>query len=159
MNIFIDTEIWSFSQKFPKESRFSNKNDYHRSLTLHKKADKFLREQIKNNHIKMTYHQISEIFHVLGFRGQKMPLNWLNSFISKLLSSKFIKFFKISKKHVKEALKLSVESKIHIWDYLCVIPLIDNIDILYSCDKHFIDPTFQKLDAKILNPLDEWITL
>lgn len=159
MNIFIDTEIWSFSQKVPEESKFSSKIEYEKSLNIHKKSSKFLSEQIKKNQIYMTYHQISEIYHVLGYRGVKIPINLLISFCSELLSSKLIKFFSIDENHIKKAIELSVQSKIHVWDYLCVLPLIEETEILYSCDKHFTDPTFQNLGPKIVNPINEWIVL
>ncbi|RLE63265.1 MAG: hypothetical protein DRJ38_08005, partial [Thermoprotei archaeon] len=60
--------------------------------------------------------------------------------------------------HIEEAIKESIESGIHVWDYLCFIPVKDYIDTVFTCDKHFIT-IGKKYKVKILNPLDTWITL
>ena len=39
------------------------------------------------------------------------------------------------------------------------LPLYKDVEIIYSCDKHFNNDTFQSLGPKIENPLDNWITL
>jgi len=159
VNSFIDTEIWSFSQKTPEKDKFDSKEDFNKTLALHKNANTFLKKQIQENQILMTYHQLAEIFHVLGFRGKKMTLSWLQNFCSSLLSSRFIIWFEINENHLKKSLKMSIESSIHIWDFLCVVPLLDEVDILYSCDKHFLDPSIQSLGPEVVNPLNEWIVL
>jgi hypothetical protein len=46
-NSFIDTEIWSFSQKIPERKKFSSKKNYEKALLLHKNAHSFLEEQIQ----------------------------------------------------------------------------------------------------------------
>lgn len=159
MNSFIDTEIWSFSQKRPEKNSFASKEDYEKALKLHKNANTFLQDQIKKNQILMTIHQLAEIYHVLGFRGKKVPKSWLQNFCSSLLSSRFIKWFEINTNHLIKALKLSIKSSVHIWDYLCIVPILDEVEVLYSCDKHFLTPSIQSLGPEVINPLDEWILL
>ncbi len=65
----------------------------------------------------------------------------------------------IGKRHYREALKLSNLSGIHIWDYLCIIPLKGIIDAAYTNDKHFLHPTIKNLLPKIDNPVGKWITI
>jgi len=61
--------------------------------------------------------------------------------------------------HIKLAIKLSKESGIHIWDFLCVIPILDHISIAYTVDIHFTHEIFQKLGLKVRNPLGKWISI
>ena len=67
--------------------------------------------------------------------------------------------YQVFDKHVIEAIQLSMKSGIHIWDYICVLPLYNHVEILYSCDEHFKHKSFKSLGPKIENPLDIWITL
>ncbi len=159
MNVFIDTEIWSFSLKKPSIENFSSKKEFADALKFHTESDNFLKEQIQKSQIYMTFHQLSEIFHVLGFRGKKMSIHQVDTFCSKLLTSKFITWFIIERNHIIKAMNLSAQSSIHIWDFLCVLPFVENVDILYTCDKHFLNASFQSLNTKIVNPLHDWIVL
>ena len=65
----------------------------------------------------------------------------------------------VKKRHYKEALRLSSLSGIHIWDYLCIIPLKELIDIAYTNDKHFLHPTIKSLIPRVENPIGKWITI
>ena len=151
--IFIDTEIWSFGLKKP------DKSDPENIINRFTIANNFIVERIKNDQIFITTHQICEIFHVLSFRGKKLPIEFTISYIEHLLSLSNISTITIATSHLKRAFLLSKTSGIHIWDYLCIIPLIHNLDIIYTCDKHFNTESFQKLKIPIQNPLNFWLEL
>ncbi len=157
--IFIDTEIWIFAQKIPDRSRFHDKLEYQKALQFHQKSSDFLKHKITESEILMTNHQLCEIFHALAYRGKKIPMAFVSKYCNQLLSSKFMHWYQVLEKHVKQAIKYSLNSGIHIWDYICVLPLYKDAKILYSCDDHFKHETFQSLVSKIENPLNEWITL
>ena len=159
MRVFIDTEIWIFSKKKPKSEKFSKESDFQNANKFHEKAIKFLKNQISQNEIFMTYHQLCEIFHILGFRGMRIPLDNVQRYCFQLLTSEFIIWHQNTIKHVNKALDMSLQSGIHIWDYLCVLPIYKEIDVMYSCDVHFKHESFKSLGPKIENPLNMWITL
>ena len=146
MTIFIDTEIWIFAQKIPDRSNFKDTFEYENALDLHLKSSEFLKQKIIESEISMTNHQFCEIFHALAFRGAKATTSIASRYCNQLSSSKFMHWYQIFDKHVKEAIQLSMKSGIHIWDYICVLPLY----------KH---KSFKSLGPKIENPLDIWITL
>ncbi|MHA1328183.1 MAG: hypothetical protein ACTSRH_12830 [Promethearchaeota archaeon] len=159
MAIFIDTEIWVFAQKVPEHSRFQDKHKYQLALQLHQKSNKFLSQIIKNNNISMTYHQLCEIFHSLAFRGNKLPREIVLKYCIHLSTSEFINWYSVSNEHIRQAMELSSLSKIHVWDYICILPLYKDIDMIYSCDAHFKHETFKSLGVKIENPIGIWIPL
>lgn len=159
MKVFIDTEIWIFSKKKPTPEKFSKKSDFQNAQKLHEKAKEFLKIQINQNEILMTYHQISEIFHILGFRGTRVPLDSVQRYCSQLLTSEFIYWYQNTIEHINKALEISSQSGIHIWDYLCVLPIYKGIDMIYTCDEHFKHASFQSLGPLIENPIGDWITL
>ena len=159
MPIYIDTEIWIFAQKIPDPSKFQNKSEYNQALRLHKKASEFLNQKISESEIFMTTHQLCEIFHALAFRGMKLPSDFVSKYCNQLLSSEFMRWYQVLDSHIKQAIEYSIKRKIHIWDYICVLPLYNDLDIIYSCDEHFKHNTFQSLGPKIENPLGEWIKI
>ncbi len=65
----------------------------------------------------------------------------------------------VKKRHYREALRLSSISGIHIWDYLCIIPLKDMVDVAYTNDKHLLHPTIRSLVPSIENPVGKWIII
>jgi hypothetical protein len=159
MSICIDTEIWTFAQKVPDPSKFTDKSEYNKALRIHKKASGFLNQKISESDICMTNHQLCEIFHSLAFRGMKLPHEYVSKYCNQLLSSKFMHWYQVSENHVKQAINYSIKSGIHIWDYLCVLPLYNDVKVIFSCDDHFRHDTFRSLGPKIENPIGEWITL
>lgn len=68
-------------------------------------------------------------------------------------------WFTISLDHLIQSLELSKQSGIQIWDYLCIIPLCSEIEVIFSCNEQFEHNTFQSLGVKIENPLKEWLVL
>jgi hypothetical protein len=57
---------------------------------------------------------------------------------------------------VKEAYLLSINSNIHIYDYLVVLPFKGGGEVVYSSDPHFQHSDFTSI-AKVINPLENWI--
>lgn len=157
--MYIDTEIWIFAQKIPDLSKFQDKSEYSKALRLHEKASKFLNEKIYKSDIYMTNHQLCEIFHALAFRGMKLPRDFVSKYCNQLLSSEFMHWYQVLDSHIKQAIEFSIKSGIHIWDYICVLPLYNDVQVIYSCDEHFKHKTFQSLGPSIKNPLEEWIIL
>ncbi len=159
MAIFIDTEIWVFAQKIPEPSKFQDDGDFHRADRLHREANTFLKKKIGESEICMSYHQLCEIFHSLAFRGAKLPRDFVSTYCHQLLDARFMRWFKVLESHVKMAIDLSVKSGIHAWDYICVLPVVDEVEIIYSCDEHFKHDTFKALSPEIMNPVGEWMPL
>jgi predicted nucleic acid-binding protein len=159
MTIFIDTEIWIFAQKIPDRSNFQEASEYENALDLHQNPSECLKQSIIDREISMTNHQLCEIFHALAFRGKKAPPSMASRYCNQLLSSKFMHWYQIFDRHVEKAVELSTNSGIHIWDYICVLPLKNDVEILYSCDVHFKHKSFKSLGPKIENPLNIWITI
>ncbi len=159
MAIYIDTELWIFAQKIPDPSKFEDKSEFDKAFTFHEQASEFLRQKIKESAIYMTNHQLCEIFHALAFRGMKLPRDFVSKYCNQLLTSQFMHWYQVLESHIKQAIVCSVKSGIHIWDYVCVLPLYKDVEIIYSCDEHFKHETFQSLGPKVENPLKEWIIL
>nr|MDO8086223.1 hypothetical protein [Candidatus Sigynarchaeum springense] len=157
--IFIDTQLWIYAQKEPDPGRFPTKIEYKRILGFHEKADAFLQQQVKRSVIAMTHHQLAEIYHNLAFQGQRVDIDFCAQYCTTLLKSRFMKWFPINEAHLQESLRLSTQSRIHVWDYLCVLPIIQNVDILYTCDNHLQHETFTSFQRPIQNPLGEWMAI
>jgi len=61
----------------------------------------------------------------------------------------------LNMEHVIKAINLSLESKIHIYDYLVVVPLENIVNEIFSADRHFRHRHFTEI-AKVTNPLKPW---
>ncbi len=70
----------------------------------------------------MTLHQIAEIFHVLSFRGHRIPLNEAFAIVDSLMEDDSIVKVPVLAEHVIESITASKETGIHVWDFLCFIP-------------------------------------
>jgi predicted nucleic acid-binding protein len=156
MGIFIDTEIWSFAQKKPVESKFTN--GYEDALEMHSKSKEFLLQNI-DREILMSYHQIAEIYHVLAYRGLRLPISFVQEYVRNLLQAKNIIKYEVTCEHVEDAIDASKRSGIHIWDFLCVLPVSQGLDIIYTCDQHFLHDEFKGLNVEIINPVGEWMRI
>ncbi len=159
MNIFIDTQLWVYAFKKPQKEGFIDDEEYREALRIHDKATRFLQDALLNHVVYITTHQLAEMYHALAFRGVKMDSREAFNIIDKIMKSSKTVIVEVKKKHYREALRLSSISGIHIWDYLCILPLKDSIDIAYTNDKHFLHPTIKNLVPKIENPVGKWITI
>jgi len=159
MKVFIDTEIWIFAQKIPSKSKFQNPAEYKEYYNMHEKAKEFLIQVVSNDEILMTFHQLCEIYYSLAFRGTRFSKDKAKKYCSSLIDSDFIYWYPIDLKDIIKAIQLSSESNIHIWDYLCIIPLCKAVDVIFTFDQHFQHSSFQNMGPPVKNPIGDWIML
>lgn len=158
--IFIDTQLWSYSKKKPIREHFSNEKKFNEVHKTHREAKTFFSEIKKTEKpIFFSTHQIAEIYHVLSFRGHKIPVDQSIKFLKSLKTHKQMKIIEITWTHILDAFSKSLQSSIHIWDYLCILPIIDYIEVAYTSDRHFQHKTFQKTGLELRNPLSMWETI
>lgn len=149
--VFIDTELWNYAIKKPKDNVDSvAKNRY-------LLASSFLKERFKKDHIYISNHQIAEMFHVFSFRGSRIPIVTTRTYLENLGNMENITVIEVDALHIKNAMKLSQESGVHIWDFLCILPVLDHVEIIYTCDSHFQSRTFEDFGKPIENPLGDWL--
>jgi hypothetical protein len=137
--------------KKPYEEEGNNK------FSLYIKTKEFLVDKLKNDMIYTSTHQLGEIFHVLSFRGSKLPLIFTRDYIKNLIKLDNVIIIHNEISHLKDAIKYSSESGIHVWDFLCILPLLDYVETIYSCDHHFFSEYFQHFNIIIENPIDFWL--
>ena len=154
----IDTETRSIAKKKPSVSSFSSQEDYLKALRMHEEALKFFREKFPELEVYISTHQIGEIYHVLAFRGTKVPKEEAKKIVWALLEDDKIIKVPLLPGHLKDALEESAKTGIHVWDYLCFLPVKDYIDVVYSCDIHF-QKIGEEFDVKVINPLGGWLFL
>ena len=155
--IFIDTQLWIYSKKKPILENFPDQTSFNNALKGHIEAKEFFGDIRKRQcHIYISSHQISELYHALSFRGFKIPRNESLKFIKELKNNKRITIVEINWHDIINALQRSNKSAIHIWDYLCVMPIESKIAVCYTNDQHYQDQTFQELQFRIKNPLSKW---
>jgi len=154
----VDTEIWAISKKKPDERKLTSREKFIKALKMHQKAKLFFRNTFPKLKVYMSLHQLAEIYHVLAFRGIKIPREDVESIIEAILEDDNIIKVAVTLEHLEEAIKESARSNIHIWDYLCFLPVKDYVDTVFSCDEHFIK-IGEEYGVEVINPLDIWITL
>lgn len=156
MGIFIDTEIWSFAQKKPEKSKFPN--GYEKALKMHARSKEFLLHNI-DKEILMSYHQIAEIYHVLAYRGFRLPKDFVLEYVRSLLRAENIIKYEVTREHYEDAIEASTRSGVHVWDFLCIFPVSQDLKVIYTCDQHFQHEEFQNLEADVINPIGTWINI
>ncbi len=156
MRALVDTELWSVAKKRPAKEKFPSKEEFLSAMRAHEAAEKFLREEFPDLKVYMSYHQLAEIFHVLAFRGTKLPFKEALSVITSIIEDPFIVKVPVTIEVLREAVKESAETGIHVWDYLCFLPVRDMIDVAYSADLHF-KVIGEKHGVRVINPLKQWL--
>jgi predicted nucleic acid-binding protein len=73
-----------------------------------------------------------------------------------IIFSKTSRIIEATLEDVQKCIDLSLASNIHVWDFLCVIPLKDQVDVIYTSDKHFTHQSMQDLGVAIENPIGTW---
>ena len=158
--IFIDTQLWSYSKKKPIQKQFTDEKKFKEVHETHIEAKTFFSEIKKTGkQIFFSTHQIAEIYHVLSFRGHRIPVNQSIQFLRSLKTHKQMKIIEVTWTHITDALIKSRHSSIHIWDYLCILPIIDYIEEAYTSDRHFQHQSFKKKGLNLRNPLSKWETI
>ncbi len=154
----MDTEIWSLAKKKPVRDKFKSKLEYERALKIHEGCRRFFEEEFDKLRVYMTLHQIAEIFHVLAFRGHRIPLSDAIAIVESLMKDDSIVKVPILAEHLKESFNASKETGIHVWDFLCFVPLKNYVNVIYSLDKHFAE-IGERYGVKVVNPAQEWLEI
>jgi predicted nucleic acid-binding protein len=155
-NVFIDTELWIYSLKKPDQLKYEDSHRFQLDMEKHVNAKIFFRDLPTDNKIFFTIEQLCENYHNLRFRGSCLEPKFVNDFILALTSSPASKIVEVSRELYEKCIRLSTQANIHIWDFLCVIPLCGKIDLIYTTDKHFLNSSFGDLGIPIQNPLKDW---
>ncbi len=147
--ILIDTRIWSLALK----SAYFTKGTPEYELGII--ADELVDTTLGNDKILMSSQLVAEIYHVTTSRGIKIPKEDVQTTLNNLLRSNHVNYKEITTEVISEAIKLSIESGIHIWDFLVILPFRGKIDKIYTMDPHFRDCKDLRL-APVENPLGIW---
>jgi len=147
--ILIDTQIFVYALKNP----FIDENHPLKELT--NLASEIVKDSLIENIILLSPQLLAEIYHILSFRGVKLPINKTKELINLLLDSNKTIFSWVDEKIFYKAMFLSSKTNIHIWDFLVVLPFEGNIDKIYSIDPHFRDCKELQI-ANLENPLNIW---
>ncbi len=156
LRAFIDTELWSFAKKKPVRSRFRSEDEFNLAMEVHRKAVEFFRDTFPSLKVYMSHHQLMEIFHVLAFRGLRIPLSEALAIVERIMEDSSIVKVPITADVIREALRESSETRIHVWDFLCFLPVRGFVDIAYSSDPHF-RVMGERYGIKVVNPVSQWI--
>lgn len=157
MKAVVDTEIWVFAKKRPLKSKFRSEGEYTKFLKAHVVAQEFFREVFPKLKVYMTTHQLAEIFHVLSFRGARVPLSESIRLVKLIVEDPGIVKVPVTCEHVRLAAELSAKTGIHIWDFLCILPVAGLVDVVFSCDKHFLE-IGRLLGIRVENPIPIWVS-
>lgn len=156
MRAIVDTELWSLAKKRPLRAKFGSEDEFEKAMDLHLKAISFFENEFIKIKLYMTVHQLAELFHVLAFRGYRIPLEEASAIILEIIKDPTIVKVKVSVEHVLEAMKESIETNIHIWDFLCFLPAKGLVETIYTVDKHF-KTIGARHGVSIVNPIGEWL--
>jgi hypothetical protein len=146
--VLVDTNIWHFGLVKPMEEPF---------LEIHNMANTFLTSVLldPDTRIGLSCYQVGEILEVLRRSG--MPVDSRLRLLEDFKKGKF--FVKpLDPPTVTSAAKDSMQSNIHIYDYLVAYPLKGVVTRIYSADAHFNHKDFRKI-GEIVNPLSPWVVL
>ncbi len=93
---------------------------------------------------------------MLSFRGSKLPLEVSLQIVNEILENDKIVKVPILQSHIKKAIEESAKSGIHVWDYLCFLPVAELVSVVYTSDYHF-KQIGDKFNVKIVNPAELWL--
>lgn len=155
MRVMIDTQIWVIAKKKPSPNRFPSQREYEEALRAHEHAREFLLEEHAKARIYMSAHQLAEIYHALAFRGFRVPLTEARAFIEGVATDPNIYIVPVTPEHYRSAVDESARTDIHVWDYLCLLPVLDYVETVYSTDPHF-QVLCRDYGLKLVNPIGYW---
>lgn len=158
MKAIVDTELWSLAKKKPIREKFGSKEEFEKALNFHLKARDFFLNEFPKINVYMSLHQLAEIFHVLTFRGHRIPVDEASAIVLGIIEDPRIAKISVSSKHIHEAIKESARTGIHIWDFLCFVPVRDFVDTVCTTDKHF-EVIGKYYGISIVNPIGSWLEL
>ena len=151
MKTLVDTNIYVLALKHPIIT--TDSPDYQLSI----KAKVVFRDTLNNDDVLISGQLVAEVYHVLTQRGKKMPPDKAYIYIQDILRRDNVTFKGITKKVYRKALKFSAKTKIHIWDFLVVLPFEGEIDRVLTMDSHFQDERLSQI-APVENPIGVWRT-
>lgn len=139
--ILIDTRIWVLAIK---SAYFSKDNpDYELSIV----ADEVVDATLENETVLVSNQLVAEIYHVATSRGLNIPKDDVSTILNDLLRSNHVLYRELTKEVLREAIRLSSESGIHIWDFLVLLPFKGEIEVVYTMDTHFKDKVFTQMTS------------
>lgn len=140
--VAIDTQLWEYACMIPKGPS---------GAALHEQARDFVDGIVGDPSVQIvcSSYQLAEVVEVLrkvgADRGVRQEMLDLLTIRCRSIS--------IDSDVAVECLGLSLDSSIHVWDYLVAVPLRDLVDTIYSADTHFQHEHFRSI-ARVVNPLD-----
>ncbi len=155
-NVFVDTELWVYSLKRPDKKKYPDEALYNRDMQKHLDAKSFFKHVPPGTFFFFTTHQVCELYHVLMFRGTKLDGTFVREYINSLSLASTTRIIEVSTDVIKQCVNMSLASGIHVWDYLCIVPIIDKVDAVYTSDKHFLHASITGLGKPVKNPIGTW---
>lgn len=156
LRAMVDTEIWSLAKKKPLPERFGTQAEFERAMSLHLKAREFFEREFPRLRVYISLHQLAEIYHVLAFRGYRVPPGEALAVISGILEDPMIVKVPVSAEHVHQAVRESARTGIHVWDFLCFLPVKGFVETIYSADRHF-EAIGNRYGVDFVNPVGAWL--
>lgn len=113
IKILIDTNIWHFAYVTPKELQYKE---------LHQRAKEFLFNKLNEKGLKifLTSYQVSEILEILRKGNVDKEIR---KHLIELMETAMFSIIDIEFSIVKDSFRKSLNSNIHIYDYLITLPL------------------------------------
>jgi len=137
----VDTNIWEYAYAKPAVADVS---------VLHAEARDFIDALLGDTSraIILSDYQVCEILEVMRKTGFSVEIR---DALYELFWSGSCQVAPCSIQISQEASKLSMESGIHVYDYLVALPLRGLVEVIYTADEHFDHSHFQEI-ARIENP-------
>ncbi|MBI2897915.1 MAG: hypothetical protein HYY06_30430 [Deltaproteobacteria bacterium] len=150
VSTLIDTRVWVLALRAPALPADSPLAD------AANRAAELASTCIDRDLVLFTPQLVAEIHHVAMSRVRPRPLaTAVVDYLSGLLSLRNARLRAATRRDVADALALSTQSGIHIWDYLVVLPWRGRVDRIVSMDPHYRHPHFAQI-ASLENPLGIW---
>jgi len=155
LRAMVDTQLWVLAKKKPHPQRFPSVESYEEALKAHELARRFFTEEFARLKVYMSLHQLAELYHVLAFRGVRVPAGEAAALVGEIVEDPSIVKVPVTLAHYREALRESSRTGIHVWDYLCFIPVKSFVEAVYSTDPHF-ERICREHGVKLVNPTGWW---
>jgi hypothetical protein len=88
-----------------------------------------------------------------------LPVQFTIEYIENLMKLENVTIVDTNALHFQNAMSLCRISGIHIWDFLCVLPVVEKIEQIYTCDSHFKNRVFTDFNKPIENPIAFWLDI
>ncbi|RLF03035.1 MAG: hypothetical protein DRK00_09265 [Thermoprotei archaeon] len=105
---------------------------------MHERAREFFKSTFPRLRVYMSTHQLAEIYYVLAFRRARIPRGEAESIVRAIIEDGSIIKVPLTLERVEEVIQTSAESGVHVWDYLCFLPVKDYVNTVFTCDRRFL---------------------